>query len=671
MRPDPVLALVVSPSGAEGLAVGGETGDFEGAGAEPRYETAGVMRFPGASPAGSATPVPIVTSSNATSFVVGGSASCLAYCAADANDGIGPDAWLTHALQSAQRVPGLSAFLYTGGRIGSQGGNPENAIEEEEAHESYERELQRFATLLSTAGSMPVLTASSSDLTRGRPGLFESTLAPFGPSGTPYYARTLGGVRVIVLDYSTLELGATQQQWLEAELESAKVAGLPAIVVGNASLGVALSGEALPPEARDAASVLRILIHGPVSCATSCGASAYLFDYPGANVMTTLSAGGHSIPAYGTGTLGYTGTPSVLQSDWLGSSAFLLTEVHTTERNLATNVAPVTVKAIPNIAQLSLDATDGVYLRRSHVALFEGLGRRPAGGVSVTPGGSGTVILGGPEPYDHMPFDCQGSNCVYQVPLETTFTSSRPDLGNFVAHEASSANPRQVELGANNLPVPDPHSGLFCAFNAGTTIVTITAGGLSYSEPVTVQGGSAEYPCGTVPLKNPPPAEAPAETEVAVPEPPGSPQPPPSSPHIQLTVPPAPAPAPAPVHRPHPAPIPATPLAFAPLLQPISGAPPAIVPPPAPPVPRPTPPSGTSQVYQTMGAPEEKREEESATELASSEFSAYDPNVRHGLGPWIVVLVVLAAATGAGIRRDRRLGRRRSPAFARVLSRGR
>ena len=48
--------------------------------------------------------------------------------------------------------------------------------------------------------------------------------------------------------------------------------------------------------------------------------------------------------------------------------------------------------------------------------------------------------------------------------------------------------------------IPDPHSSILCAFNAGTTTVTVSAGGLSYSIPVTVQGGSVEQPCGTVPL---------------------------------------------------------------------------------------------------------------------------------------------------------------------------
>ena len=46
-------------------------------------------------------------------------------------------------------------------------------------------------------------------------------------------------------------------------------------------------------------------------------------------------------------------------------------------------------------------------------------------------------------------------------------------------------------------PVPDPTSGLFCAFNAGTTIVTITRRRPVLVAAVTVQAGSVRRPCGT------------------------------------------------------------------------------------------------------------------------------------------------------------------------------
>ena len=71
----------------------------------------------------------------------------------------------------------------------------------------------------------------------------------------------------------------------------------------------------------------------------------------------------------------------------------------------------------------------------------------------------------------------------------------------FLAPKATRrlANPMAILQQSNGVPVADPNSGLFCAFNPGTTDVTITAGGLSYSEVVNVLGGSVEEPCGTVP----------------------------------------------------------------------------------------------------------------------------------------------------------------------------
>ena len=49
-------------------------------------------------------------------------------------------------------------------------------------------------------------------------------------------------------------------------------------------------------------------------------------------------------------------------------------------------------------------------------------------------------------------------------------------------------------VGKNGKPIPDSKSGLFCAYNAGTTIVTLSAGGRSFSMPVTVEAGSVGKP---------------------------------------------------------------------------------------------------------------------------------------------------------------------------------
>jgi hypothetical protein len=683
VRPDPALALLVGPGGNAGLAVGGQTYDATGSnngssvgarsvGSGPEFETAAVMRFgPGASSSTGDAAAPIATTAADATFAVGGEAACERACADFAGEGLAPDVGLTHALQSAAQIAsgsagGLRGFLYTGGRLRAPAASSE----------ILSRELKRYESLLGSETSLPArIAASPGDLAPGGGGIgqFASILAPFlpGAGGNGYYSfqstgAAGGPVTVIVLDYSGGELGPVQRAWLSGELQQAKAMQQPAIVMGNASLGFTLPqavGEDPPPLlATDAAAVAEILVQG--------GASAYLFDYPGVDVQAQVSLGANHIPAFGTGTLGYVSSPGPFLSDSLGSSGFLLLDVDTSARNPATNVAPVTARVEPNISQLALDASDGVLLRRSRVALLEALARRAPSGVAIDLSPQGSVGLLGPDPYDPIPFDCQGPNCADALPVDYAFSSSNPDVGDFVAHDPTSANPRQVELGPNGLPVPDSQSGLFCAFNSGTTTVSITTGGLVYSEQVTVQAGSVEYPCGTVPLKHPPATEAPERTSFTAPELPPTSSPAPVSPKIQTLVPPPPPAAPEP-HRPPVRPPAAAAIAFVPLAQPLLGARGAIVPPPPPSVARPIPPSGTSQVSQTMGVPEEEREEESATEMAASTFSAYDAHAQHGPGPWVLVLIVLAAAAGAGIRRGGGSSSRERPALAMASSRHR
>jgi hypothetical protein len=285
-----------------------------------------------------------------------------------------------------------------------------------------------------------------------------------------------------------------------------------------------------------------------------------------------------------------------------------------------------------------------------------------------------------------------------------TFTSSHPDFGQFVEREPNSVEPRVLQ-GANGKPIPDEprnskgeldpdgrfeenakgepinekgevvprnQSGIFCAYNAGTTTVSIAAGGLTYSQEVTVQAGSVEQPCGTVPLINPPvaavsasppaaalppsapPAAAPAPLAVAPPPPP-PPAPPPPSP-----------PAPPLVQRPVPPPPPL-------LLKPLAGVSlVATVLPPPPPLARPIPPSGAATVSVFQPAVAEKREDEEAIESARNSAAIYDPSSPH-LPPAVpLALIVLAAGAGASIRRagsSRYAGRaprqrRRAPALA-------
>jgi hypothetical protein len=694
IRPDPVLALLLDPSGVTGLAVGGETGDIEGGGVpkvgsrDSGYQTAAALRFPaGAASTNGSSPAPIATAAGAAGFVVGGDAACVHECADLANESLGPDTWLTHALREANAIAAGSsgavhAFLYTGGRLAEPAGGDADA-----------RELSRYAALLgSGGGSLPVYAAiAPSDVAAGTsPEAFAASLdasvpagsappgTPAPPPGSAAYAFESPGnggtVRVIVLDYSqsvlspndtvqpscprAMDAPENQLQWLCSQLYYATQAKVPAIVMGNDTLGFKLpdqGGSAGPEltEARDAAAVSAVLVNGQ--------ASAYLFDYPGENVHTEVHFGAAAIPAYGTGTLGYVENGSSSQEDSLGSSGFLLLSVP------PANGAAATAEVVPNVSQLALDATDGVLLRRSQVALFEALARRPPAGVAIGSSTEGEAPLG-PDPYDKIPFDCQGANCANEVPTEYTFTSSNPDIGNFVEHASASANQREVQLGANKLPVADPHSGLFCAFNEGTTTVSVTTGGLTYSEPVRVLGGSVQYPCGTVPLKNPPRASAPAQASFSVPglTPAGSPPP---SPQIQASLPPAPvastpAPASPPVVHQPPAP-------FL-VQQPLPAAVLAIVPPPSPAVARPTPPSGTAGVFEPTAVTQEEKEEETAEETSSA-FTAYHPDEGPHPNPaLLLVLPVIAAGAGVGIRRGGRRPRRRDrPALARASTRDR
>ncbi len=63
-----------------------------------------------------------------------------------------------------------------------------------------------------------------------------------------------------------------------------------------------------------------------------------------------------------------------------GDAGVLIAEVDASKRDAATNRAPVTVRLLPLVSALTLQAVDGTLLRRSRPSLFQGLGRRPASG---------------------------------------------------------------------------------------------------------------------------------------------------------------------------------------------------------------------------------------------------------------------------------------------------
>jgi hypothetical protein len=563
----------------------------------------------------------------------------------------------------------VRAFLYTGARVttGETSGPATQVI-------PYRRELDRYAEVLGSSGPDAYAAPSPTDLDgAGGEQLFEQAFSGFPrPLGTAEQAPGLGEagqpghscggasgcqagyamdstgqggnqrVRVIVLDDTTL-IGETQVSWLAEELTGAKASNEPAIVVGHADLNaqIAAGGEA----GAAAAAVARVLVGE--------GASAYFYDSPEKNITLPLRSGTRSIPSFGTGTLGYVKFETEeAAGGFLGASGFLLVQVQVAKRNPTSNVAPVSARLIPNVGELAMEATDGTLLRRSQAALFEALARRPrSGNVASDESEEGLT-----SPYIRISSSssCVGSECANAVLPAFAFGSSNHKVGEFVAQNLATGNAHAVLLGSNGKPIPDPESGLFCAYAAGTTTVTVSTGGLSYSLPVTVQAGSVRQPCGTTPQ------EAVLATVQAEPLVPPAPAPapaaaPPSSaaPVVPIPIPPSPAPAALPPPAPHVA----LPTPF--FVQPALAAfVPAIVPPPVPTPARPTPPSGTSAVTSPVEAPEREEEEEAAPESVSNEAVAYRATEHEPSPLYILGIVLLGAFAGASLRaRPGRRGR--------------
>ncbi len=723
LKADPIAAFDIGTNGV-GWAIGGWSGEADDAGrgsdasgsgqvVRENVQTAGLYSFaPGGNPPGptgeSVAPIPM--QSGAATFAVGGHADCVEPCSALADAGIAPDRNLSAALAE---IDGLSTqpngprmLLYTGGRE-TPGEGPEQAAE-----------ADRYAQLLAGSGGLPVYPALSAGDSEGSEDTafgvaFAGFDAPFGegpvpssvsiadipagvatpgPGARTHYAfdstGPAGTVRVIVIDNSRGSLAASdpyqspaepQAPWLARMLADAKARGIPAIVVGSRELN-----PNLPPAlnvATDANEEAQIMVEG--------GASAYLYERPEETRTSQIPSGGSTtIPEFGTGALGYrsaisdsftAGQPDAL----FGTTGYLLFSVEVAKRNPATNVAPVSARMIPLVQSLSLDPVDGTLLRRSSPALFEGIGRRPLSGDrwGPTSASSGNPNPPGADPYaEFPPALCRQSDCSSAIEPEYTFTSSEPEIANFVEQDPNSTNLRKPLQNAEGDPIPDPRSGILCAFNAGTTIVTVSAGGLSYSIPVTVQGGSVEQPCGTVPLS---PSRFKVQHSGAAATP--------------AAPPPSPAPAPAPIAPPPPPPavVPAAkpaakvvprvalPLAFLPLVKlPSLGPVPAVPPPPAAAFTDPIPPGGA-----TVRVFEEKREEEAAPEQSQAfarhraPESAQRHTTRNGgyrgmpmaarayasaggsgggsshLAVYLLGLLVLAGA-GASIGRDRRRPRR-------------
>ncbi len=683
LKSDPVLALLLDSSGA-GWALGGWSGyaDASGRGTSAsgsgggslraRVRTAAIARYADAAPPPrAAVPRAVPMPPGPIRLAVAGHAECAETCAELSRQALGPDRTLAAALHTVAAFAGGNgprALLYTGNRVASGLGQADG---------------ERYASLLSSAPSLPVYAALGSDDVADSAGsavfqsAFASFPAPFGLGSAPagistggipgagvaagartHYAFDSSGpggtVRVIVIDNSRGSLAASdlaqnpaeaQLPWLEAVLANARARGIPAIVMGNRSLNPNFTPKL--NVADDGTEVARALVAG--------GASAYVFDRPEENRTMQVPAGSATtIPSFGTGTLGYrsqlSGVVGGSSADSLfGDSGVMVLEIDAGARDPNTNRAPVGVRLIPVIQDLSLEATDGTQLRRSIPALFSGLGRRPLGGDrwGVAGAGSGIPNPSGSSPYTSFPPDqCLVAGCADRIEPEYSFTSSDPDIADFVRQDPASSNLHKPFLDNNDKVVTDNSSGLLCPFNAGTTTVMVSAGGFSYSEQVTVQGGSVRRPCGTRPLR-PDRFKRAAAGGAAPPPPPPAPG---GSPPADVTLPSPPAASAAAPPAPNPPTlIPPAPLSPSPFFAPVVGlaaVPAAILPPPPPPV-RPMPPGGApARSYQV----EEKEEEEAAVE-ESHAFSRYEGE-SEGLTvpPYLLGLVLIAAIGGASVR---------------------
>jgi hypothetical protein len=645
-RPDPIEAVLIDPTGTQGWAVGGAIGSRN----EIRTQTSDVERYPadGVQPTGIAeTSVPL--SPGGTTFAIGGHAECANPCAERARAGVGPQVWLAAALALARKT-GAKAFFYTGPSVteGKIGGLQRTFPL------PFGREFELSASILGSGGLPTYVAATPQDRDarperEGTEGSFVSALGAFLAGSAKAvcgseecgaaYALSEGGVRVIVLDDSA-EVGTEQRSWLESELAGAKGRSEPVIVVGSADLNAQIAGG--QERARRVAAALE-----------AGEASAYFYDSPEENVQKPLRWGAEKVPTFGSGTLGYVQVTHELRGDFHGASGILRAQVETGTRIPGSNRVPVNVQLIPVVGELALEAKDGTLLRRSEPALFGGLARRPrAGGLALDNSDESQV-----DPYIPIPSECIGRECGVALLPEYSFSSSKPGVGGFVERNIAATSPRAVLQNAKGEPVEDTtgKSGLFCPYNAGTTIVTVSTGGLAASLPVTVESGSVRQPCGTKPAE-----EHPAAQEQASAPPPPAPAPAPAAaPPASSPPPPVPLPAPPPLAAPPAAVTPPTKPGlppFVPLVAPIAPVL-AFVPPPVPTPARPTPPTGTSAVTSPIEVAEREEEQESATESVSNQAVAYRAPEQEPTPLYILGVVLLAAFAGAGIRRPRRDGR--------------
>jgi photosystem II stability/assembly factor-like uncharacterized protein len=667
VKSDPVLAVATDPTGEHAWAVGGYDGTEDAAhqgttevlSARPAgWRTASIWRYDttgNAQPSGLTSFAPSLPArSGVVSFAFFTSPECKVQCSAVPN--AQPDVNLSAAVKQIATYaaqPGGPAFAMLGG-------NAVGPLEHEKGAEPA-ADFARLPELLAPLGGLPTFAAiGRSDQPYETPfsEAFAEAPEPFGtgaPAGgiapvssgslTPngdvhrYYAfdasQNGATLRVIVLDDAEgqLEAGAStagQRGWLEEQLAAARGRGLPVVVIAATPLQSVKEGQSI-------ASLLAS--SGVLAVFTT---SERRLDERHL-VPENPDPGTPQIPEYEGASLGYQ-KPQNNGVKWY----FVSADTHARE---------VHVAAVPVIESLALKPLDGLNVARSLTLQFEAIARRPQGTLATIAGrpeepSEPGEPFPGYDNYVEIPAPSCGSRPCVQPSYE--FTSSDPTIGAFV--EPSGPGSPLPKLGTDGHPIASSTSNLFCAYNAGTTVVSVTTGLLSYSLPVTVKSGGFGSPCGTVSragvgeVIRVHTSQSQGRVGGAAAPPPPSPAPAGTFPATLTAIPPAPAPPPVPptpaakpLAPPAAKPIPVEP----PLPAPIESvvAPLAILPAATPPV-EPIPP-GASGYAQSPSAAERK---EKARKQASQSAFSTRPSGASG-AEWFYVAVggatLLALLLGA------------------------
>jgi hypothetical protein len=683
VQPDPVLAVAAAPDGSSAWAVGGYAGTVTASGLGTHqsllsrpfgWRTSTIWRYDAGgsvpSPALSAAPATLPAQPGTVSFAFFTSPMCKIECA---------------AVRDAQPVVNLQAALAQIAGFATQPGGPGFAVLGGDAvgpidDNAYSAgngavDLARLAGLLSPLGSVPLFAAygprdgvpTGTNPAQPWADAFAQAPAPFGQGKVPpgitlvsfggatgsvhrYYAfdatQNGGVLRVIVLDNSAGSLEDSvpgQTAWLDARLAEAQAAGIPVVVVvarplRSTAIGSASDGDAI---------AAKLATAGALAVFTTSG-TVYQSQFDRVAVLP-----GTQIPEYEGATLGY-------QQPQNNGVLWYFVSVDTKARKVG-------VQAIPVVATLALEPLAGLTAARGSTLSFQAIGRRPVATLATIDN-----TFPGYDSYVSIP----SPNCAGCITPSYSFASSDPTIGDFVLPSGPGSLYPLLDNAGN--PIPSASSGLFCAYNSGTTTVSVTAGGLSASLPVNVKPGDIGRPCGTVfragvqhvvkiPVTQVLTRPAGPSTQPAPPPPPPAAAPPvklslpaivpPPPPTIQAA--PAPAPKPAPTPPPAPAPKLAPPPAPVPVPVPVPvpqlvavvATPPVAVP-PIPPAVTPVPPGGASASAQATA-----RREEKARRHASQSAYVIRPADVPGtdwfypaLGVVSVLAVLLAAGGLAGPR---------------------